>query len=577
MKIKAHLCLTVSAAVLSMPVLGLAQEVSLTRVATMPGGAEVTGLSVNGRGEVFLNAQHPGGDNAFSDGASPALLGYIHGFDSAYSGPGVALPEESVQAGVEVASGEYVTLGRAGDMLGSGQVLGGVYDTSGALMYVSNAPDFNGFVPLGENEAYLYTGWEGAGRDGAGAISRLKLLMQDGKWQADAGASDMMDLAPIGGGAVICSGVITPWGTPLLAEEYFYYNTAVWNHPDNYDDDERPGYKGGNDKSYIKPKNMMQYMGGMANPYRSGYFIEIVNPESELYARPVKRYATGRLSHETAAIMPDNRTIYMSDDDSAIYSDKVYNTASGGVLFKFVADKAGDLSSGTLFAAKLTQDAGSTDPDTTGFDVSWIALGHANEAEVERWVAEYDDVTVADYVDGETSYVSDDEIRAWAETQSGSDLDGDGSVAQAPDARAAFLEARRTAAALGATNEWDKLEGVTTQGNNVYVAASALSFTMDKGWGSKDWSTGAMDAANPGDIALDAEKCGATYKAVTGDDYDITRLEPFVVGQATEDGRCSIDRPANPDNILALADGTMLIGEDSGPKKHVLDMVWMAK
>ncbi len=35
--------------------------------------------------------------------------------------------------------------------------------------------------------------------------------------------------------------------------------------------------------------------------------------------------------------------------------------------------------------------------------------------------------------------------------------------------------------------------------------------------------------------------------------------------------------PANPDNILALNDGTLLIGEDAGKKKHVLDMLRMVK
>ncbi len=137
------------------------------------------------------------------------------------------------------------------------------------------------------------------------------------------------------------------WQSPL-AEEYFFYNTATWNHPDNHDADERAGFAGGNDINYIKPKNMSQYIGKMANPYRYGYMIEINNAASAEDEQLVKHYATGRLSHETAAIMPDNRTVYMSDDDSAVYSHETYNTASGGVLFKFVADIAGDLSAGRL-------------------------------------------------------------------------------------------------------------------------------------------------------------------------------------------------------------------------------------
>ena len=241
-----------------------------------------------------------------------------------------------------------------------------------------------------------------------------------------------------------------------------------------------------------------------------------------------------------------------------------------------MADIAGDLSAGTLYAAKMVQDD-EADPDKAGFDVSWVELGHTNDAEAESWVSEYDDVTVDDYVDGQTNYISDDEIRAYAEMKTGEDLNGDGTVSNAPDARAAFLEARRTAAAMGATNEWDKLEGVTSYGNTVYVAASAVAFTMDKSWGHKDWSTGVRDEANPGAIALNAEGCGATYVSETGDDYSITRLDPYVVGQTDSEGRCVAELPANPDNILALNDGTLLIGEDSGKKKHDLDMLWMVK
>ena len=44
----------------------------LVRIATMPAGAEVTGLSTNKAGELFLNSQHPGGKNVFGDDVQPA-------------------------------------------------------------------------------------------------------------------------------------------------------------------------------------------------------------------------------------------------------------------------------------------------------------------------------------------------------------------------------------------------------------------------------------------------------------------------------------------------------------------------
>lgn len=166
---------------------------------------------------------------------------------------------------------------------------------------------------------------------------------------------------------------------------------------------------------------------------------------------------------------------------------------------------------------------------------------------------------------------------AWAEAKSGNDINGNGTVATAKDARAPFLESRRTAAAMGATNEWDKLEGVTSSGNMVYVSASALAFTMDKSWGHKDWSSGVIDKQATGDIALNAEGCGGTYVAQTDGQYNITRLDPHVMGKTIEDGSCALDRPANPDNILALNDGTLMIGEDAGSKRHVVDMLWLVR
>ncbi len=554
-----------------------AADKTLTRIATMPKGAEVTGLGTNGLGELFLNAQHPGGSNYYKEDKAPAQIGYLAGFDSrTFNGDSLEMPGDGERGKVNATGGNYVTFGKAGDTLGDGKILGGVYSTAGELMYVSNAPDYNGFVPRGAKSAYLYTAWEGAGRDGAGAVSRISLSRVDGQWQADLNQSKMIDLSSIDGGQVICSGTVTPWGTPLLAEEYFFYNTAVWNHPDNHDDDERASFRGGNDITYIKPKNMNKYLGKMSNPYRYGYMFEINNAAAQDGVELVKHYVTGRLSHESAAVMPDMKTVYMSDDDSAQYNHKVYNTASGGVLFKFVADHKGDLSAGTLYAAKLAQDS-TSDPHRAGFNVEWIMLGHSNNAQVSSWIAEYDNVKVADYVDGKSNYVSVEDVSNWAEGRTGKDINGDGTVSSYKDDRPAFLESRRAAAALGATNEWDKLEGVTSHGNMVYIGASAISWTMDKTWGDPDWATGKRDDTKPGAIALDKEKCGGVYAAQTGADYSITRIEPHVIGKTTADGKCDMNLPASPDNILAMNDGTLMIGEDAGKKKHPLDMLWMVK
>ena len=136
--------------------------------------------------------------------------------------------------------------------------------------------------------------------------------------------------------------------------------------------------------------------------------------------------------------MPDQKTVYMSDD------------GGGVILFKFVADTAGDLSSGTLYAAAVTQDTLPMDAAEAGFDIDWVELASASNADIESWVDEYDDVTTADYVDGANSYISDQQINDWAEAKLNQDLDESGSVAASPfaDDRPAFLESRKAAGSI---------------------------------------------------------------------------------------------------------------------------------
>ncbi len=118
--------------------LATAAEPQLSRIATMPAGAEVTGLSSNALGDLFVNAQHPDGKNDFKDGGKPALVGYMQGFDAtSYQAGSMNIP--AVGDAVQVAAGQFVSFAKAGDKLGSGQLFGGVYDHAGNIMYVSNA------------------------------------------------------------------------------------------------------------------------------------------------------------------------------------------------------------------------------------------------------------------------------------------------------------------------------------------------------------------------------------------------------------------------------------------------------
>jgi hypothetical protein len=116
---------------------------------------------------------------------------------------------------------------------------------------------------------------------------------------------------------------------------------------------------------------MTDYLGEQANPYDYGWLVELYPDPSGDSAGTVgeKRYAMGRFSHEMAAVLPDGKTAYHGDDGTNV------------VLFKSVADEAGDLSAGTLYAAKITQNA----DDSLG--VTWIKLGSGNDDEIAEAIA----------------------------------------------------------------------------------------------------------------------------------------------------------------------------------------------
>lgn len=259
-----------------------------------------------------------------------------------------------------------------------------------------------------------------------------------------------------------------------------------------------------------------------------------------------------------------------------------------GVLFKFIADTAEDLSAGTLYGAKLTQDLGQNDPATTGFDVSWVELGHGDNATIEAWVSEFDGIGTDKYVDGETSYMTLADVEAWAKGDAHypSVANGGGKVTagDAMDDRAAFLESRQAAKMKGATAEWRKLEGISINidrareaidgiesvaGENVtqafvYLAIADLDKTL-------------ID--DEGDIQLSSrvKDCGGIYRAKLMDNYDINRIEPVIMGSTyrsslTGAEHCDVNQLSQPDNVIVAKDGRIIIGEDGFQTNNTL---WM--
>jgi secreted PhoX family phosphatase len=553
----------------------------LTRMATVPTGAEVTGIFLTPEGDLFFNAQHPADSNIETDGNAVAYntgtVGVIEGINfNNLPNALINLPvpkSDYERQTVQTAYGQYKVLGQSASTLGGKleKGLGTIYNLAGdTKIFENNMPDFNGFIPTGAGKGYLFTNWELF----PGGMSRMNIEKDaQGNW----GVLDamMVDFASVNGTGANCFGSVSPWNTPLTSEEWVV-NTSVgsttnpsWNSPTKIADD-------------ALLAGMWALSDNASNPYDYGYIVEITDPES-VTPLPVKHFTIGRYEHENSIVMPDRKTVYSSQDDT------------GGVLFKFVADTAEDLTVGTLFGAKLQQDAGLNDPAVTGFDVTWVELASGNNAEIGDWINEFDGIGTDQFVDGESSYMTLADVEAWADwviagrpagTKYPTLANGGGKITadQPMDDRSAFLESRQAARQLGATAEWRKLEGLSIHQDRVKEAITGDDMVADETVTAAYMYLAIADLDNTmvddeGDMQLSrrVKDCGGVYRAKIENDYSLTRIEPVIMGatyRSSLDGaeRCDVNNLSQPDNVVVMKDGRILLGEDGFQENNTL---WM--
>lgn len=550
---------------------------SLVRLATVPTGAEVTGAFLTDEGDLFFNVQHPSDANTEVDSVNglafnKGTVGVLRGVDFNNLPNKIVdsvVPESDFERQTVMAAlGQYEIIGQTGDtfdtLLAGGLGVHYSYQTD-EMIIENNNPDFNGYISTGDGEGYLFTNWESY----PGGMSRMKIEKDEfGSWSV--GEAMMISFEEVAGTAANCFGSVSPWGTPLTSEEWIVSSTVdsttnpSWNDPENTNTD--------NIEALLAPD--------FPNPYRYGYIAEITAPTSD---EPVvvKHYTIGRYEHENSTVMPDKRTVYSSQDDT------------GGILFKFIADADEDLSAGTLYGAKLTQDSGLTDPAVTGFDVTWVELASSDNATIEAWIAEYDGIDTDDYVSDSTSYMSVAEVEAWAawveagrpdDTTYPATEDGGTMITagQPMDDRAAFIESRAAGKALGATAEWRKLEGISINHDRVLEAVEGTDVIADEIVSEAYMYIGIADIDNTmidgeGDIQLSnrVEDCGGVYRAKIDDDYSLSRIEPVLMGstyRSTLDGaeRCDVDQMSQPDNVIVMRDGRVIVGEDGFQENNTL-------
>jgi secreted PhoX family phosphatase len=200
---------------------------------------------------------------------------------------------------------------------------------------------------------------------------------------------------------------------------------------------------------------------------------------------------------------------------------------------------------------------------------------------VASWIADYDGITQVDYLEshadwsegdemteavlkeadlevienGNRDYIQREEILEWAEQY---EARGPGGVDEELR-RVPFLETRAAAKEIGATIEFNKAEGVDSKddaepGDYIYFGISEFNDDLDD-----------QPSNDGGDIALDRVDGGVVYRAELEAQYDVSTLEPVIVGpdfteeEAVQDADDSL---RNVDNVYVMRDGRVLCTED---------------
>ena len=135
-----------------------------------------------------------------------------------------------------------------------------------------------------------------------------------------------VDFSEVGGTISNCGGFQTAYGTVLTAEEKFFYNNKQLHLAGSGIRDTSDFvvevFNGDTINRTIKRYQNFDWM----------VEVDVTNAEALK-----KRYNMGRCSHEGGVVLPDRKTVFLTDD------------LCPGFIFKFVADEKDDFSKGQLF------------------------------------------------------------------------------------------------------------------------------------------------------------------------------------------------------------------------------------
>jgi len=354
-----------------------------------------------------------------------------------------------------------------------------------------------------------------------------------------------VDTSTVNGLWITCGASLSPWGTHLSSEEY-----------------EPNAFTAATDAQFKAFSKNLYGSETAANPYHYGHMPEVtVNADGTASIK--KHYNLGRISHELVQVMPDNRTVLMGDD------------ATNSGYFVFVADKEKDLSSGSLYVAKVG--AGfSIDPAAAAAPLTWIKLGSATSAEIKALADKLKPTDIMSVVSTDPQDATYTKVNAngkteWIKVNAGMEK------------AAAFLETHRYASLVGASMGFSKMEGTTVNIKDK-VAYSALqnciaSMVAGNAYNTVGNGISIPKALNAGVVMALNLKGGQkdTTGAAIVSEWMPVDTKALISGEdITADAlgnTANPDKIANPDNLkFSESLRTLFIGEDSS--QHVNNFLW---
>jgi len=179
--------------------------------------------------------------------------------------------------------------------------------------------DFTGYVPIDGSSENGYLCINSEFTPGGVSILDINFNAKTKLWEVT--NSKAIDFSGVAGTARNCSGTVSSWNTMISCEETI---SASDKNNDNRND--------------------------------LGWCVEI-DPASKKVID--KRWALGNFKHENIAVHPNERTVYEGADSNS------------GYLYKFIADTAQNLNSGTLFVYKGSKNGSG----------NWIQINNTSPSE----------------------------------------------------------------------------------------------------------------------------------------------------------------------------------------------------